>query len=69
MLSLLAGGTLAGFWGVLLGVPTVAVVKLLASHLWTTRVLHESPTPATEPTVGERPPVEDPEEKPTPSNT
>jgi predicted PurR-regulated permease PerM len=69
MLSLLAGGTLAGFWGVLLGVPTVAVVKLVASHLWTTRVLHESPTPATEPTVGETPPVEDPEEKPTPSNT
>lgn len=69
MLSLLAGGTLAGFWGVLLGVPTVAVFKLVASHLWTTRVLHESPTPATEPTVGERPPVEDPEEKPTPSNT
>jgi predicted PurR-regulated permease PerM len=69
MLSLLAGGTLAGFWGVLLGVPTVAVVKLLASHMWTTRVLHESPSPATEPTVGETPPVEDPEEKPTPSNT
>lgn len=69
MLSLLAGGTLAGFWGVLLGVPTVAVVKLVASHLWATRVLHESPTPATEPTVGETPPVEEPEEKPTPSNT
>lgn len=49
MLSLLAGGTLAGFWGVLLGVPAVAVVKLLLSHLWTTRVLHESPTPETEP--------------------
>jgi predicted PurR-regulated permease PerM len=69
MLSLLAGGTLAGFWGVLLGVPAVAVVKLVATHLWTTRVLHESPTPETEPTVGETPPVEDPEQKPTPSNT
>ena len=69
MLSLLAGGTLAGFWGVLLGVPAVAVVKLVASHLWTTRVLHEAPTPQTEPTVGETPPVEEPEEKPTPSNT
>lgn len=68
MLSLLAGGTLAGFWGVLLGVPAVAVVKLLSSHLWTTRVLHESPTPETEPTVGETPPVDDPEEKPTPSS-
>jgi predicted PurR-regulated permease PerM len=45
MLSLLAGGTLAGFWGVLLGVPTVAVVKLLSLHFWTTRVLGEEPTP------------------------
>jgi predicted PurR-regulated permease PerM len=39
MLSLLAGAALAGFWGVLLGVPAVAVVKLLLGHLWATRVL------------------------------
>lgn len=39
MLSILAGGTVAGFWGVLLGVPTVAVVKLLLGHMWQTRVL------------------------------
>ncbi|MDQ3983402.1 MAG: AI-2E family transporter [Actinomycetota bacterium] len=45
MLSLLAGATLAGFWGVLLGVPTVAVVKLLAAHFWTTRVLGEEVSP------------------------
>ena len=69
MLSLLAGGTLAGFWGVLLGVPAIAVVKLLSSHLWATRVLHESPTPKVEPTVGERPPVDDVEDKPTPTST
>ncbi len=67
MLSLLAGGALAGFWGVLLGVPTVAVFKLLLSHLWATRVLHESPNPAVEPTVGERPPTEDVGDKPTPT--
>ena len=67
MLSLLAGGTLAGFWGVLLAVPAVAVVKLVGSHLWSTRVLGEWPTPETEPTVGETPPVEDVEEKPTPT--
>jgi len=67
MLSLLAGGTLAGFWGVLLGVPAVAVVKLLLSHLWATRVLHEAPSPKTEPTVGDKPPVDEVEEKPTPS--
>ncbi|HEX2057213.1 MAG TPA: AI-2E family transporter [Actinomycetota bacterium] len=45
MLSLLAGGTIAGFWGVLLGVPTVAVVKLLFAHFWTTRVLGEDVSP------------------------
>ena len=45
MLSILAGGALAGFWGVLLGVPAVAVGKLLASHLWSTRVLGVEPSP------------------------
>lgn len=45
MLSLLAGGTLAGFWGVLLGVPAVAVIKLLLAHFWTTRVLGEDVSP------------------------
>lgn len=45
MLSILAGGALAGFWGVLLGVPAVAVAKLLASHLWSTRVLGVEPSP------------------------
>lgn len=39
MMSLLAGGTLAGFWGVLLGVPAVAVGKILLGHVWATRVL------------------------------
>jgi predicted PurR-regulated permease PerM len=39
ILALLAGGTLAGFWGVLLGVPAVAVLKAVLSHLWSTRVL------------------------------
>jgi predicted PurR-regulated permease PerM len=69
MLSLLAGATLAGFWGVLLGVPAVAIVKLLLSHLWATRILHESPSPATEPSVGETPPVEDVDSKQTPTQT
>ena len=41
MLSLLAGGTLAGFWGVLLAVPGVATAKLLLGHFWATRVLGE----------------------------
>jgi predicted PurR-regulated permease PerM len=49
MLSLLAGGTIAGFWGVLLGVPAVAVIKLLSLHFWTTRVLGEESTPFAHP--------------------
>jgi hypothetical protein len=43
MLALLAGATLAGFWGVLLGVPAVAVGKILLGHLWATRVLGVEP--------------------------
>jgi predicted PurR-regulated permease PerM len=62
MLALLAGGALAGFWGVLLGVPAVAVMKLVLSHLWATRVLGVEPSPfarthATSPSV-----VPEPEE-------
>lgn len=57
MLSLLAGGTLAGFWGVLLGVPTVAVVKLLLAHFWTTRVLGEDVSPHARVTVQDAPSV------------
>jgi predicted PurR-regulated permease PerM len=45
MLSLLAGGAVLGFWGVLLAVPAVAVAKLLLSHLWQTRVLGVEPSP------------------------
>jgi predicted PurR-regulated permease PerM len=55
MLSIVAGGTLAGFWGVLLGVPAVAVGKILVGHLWQTRVLGADVAPTDErgrPTVG-----------------
>jgi predicted PurR-regulated permease PerM len=45
MLSLLAGGAVAGFWGVLLGVPAVAVAKVTLGHLWATRVLGAQVTP------------------------
>lgn len=45
MLALLAGGTVAGFWGILLAVPGVAVAKILLSHLWATRVLQVEPSP------------------------
>lgn len=57
MLALLAGGTLAGFWGVLLAVPAVAVVKLLAVHFWTTRVLGLPVTPYVPERTGATPSV------------
>ena len=63
MLSLLAGGTLAGFWGILLAVPGVAVAKILLAHLWATRVLGAPPSPhASVPAAGEAPSVVPPSE-------
>lgn len=56
MLSILAGGTLAGFWGVLLGVPAVAVIKLLLGHVWQTRVLGSQTSPHAEGRKGREPP-------------
>jgi predicted PurR-regulated permease PerM len=45
MLTLLAGGAIAGFWGVLLAVPAVATIKLLSAHFWMTRMLGEEASP------------------------
>lgn len=39
ILALLAGGTLAGFFGLLLAVPVAAALKILIGHLWRTHVL------------------------------
>ncbi len=41
ILALVVGGSVAGLLGVLLAVPLTAVVKVIASHLWRTRVLGE----------------------------
>ncbi|MGH8993138.1 MAG: AI-2E family transporter [Acidimicrobiia bacterium] len=41
MLALLLGGTLGGFFGLLVAVPTAAVIKILASHMWRVHVLGE----------------------------
>ena len=38
MLSLIAGATLAGFWGMLLAVPLIASIKVIAAHFWRTRI-------------------------------
>ncbi len=41
MLALLAGGTLGGFFGLLLAVPTTAVLKIVLGHVWRHFVLGE----------------------------
>ena len=41
MLALLAGGTLAGFLGLLLAVPTAAALKIIVGHAWRHYVLGE----------------------------
>jgi predicted PurR-regulated permease PerM len=41
MLALLAGGTIAGFMGLLLAVPATAVLKIVFGHIWRTYVLGE----------------------------
>ncbi len=42
ILVLLLGGAVGGLWGVLLAVPVTASVKIIAGHLWRTRVLGQS---------------------------
>jgi predicted PurR-regulated permease PerM len=39
IVALLAGGTLAGLWGMLLAVPATAVAKIVFMHYYSTRVL------------------------------
>jgi predicted PurR-regulated permease PerM len=41
MLSLTLGGSLFGFWGLLVAVPATAVLKIVAGHLWNVYVLDE----------------------------
>lgn len=53
ILALVAGGSLAGFFGLLLAVPVAAVLKILISHLWRTYVLDEPVEAWVEPLAGE----------------
>jgi predicted PurR-regulated permease PerM len=57
MLALLAGGTLAGFFGLLLAVPVTAVLKILLGHVWRVHVLGE-PVPDVPPDHPPREPDE-----------
>ena len=51
VLALLAGGTLGGFFGLLLAVPVAAALKIIASHLWRVHVLGK-PIDLAEPDTG-----------------
>ncbi|MDH3189567.1 MAG: AI-2E family transporter [Acidimicrobiia bacterium] len=42
VLALIIGGSLAGLLGVLIAVPATAAVRIVAGHLWRTRVLGQS---------------------------
>jgi predicted PurR-regulated permease PerM len=41
ILALVAGGSLGGFLGLLLAVPTAAVIKIVVGHMWRVHVLDE----------------------------
>ncbi len=48
VLALIAGGAVAGLLGVLVAVPMVAAARIVAGHLWRTRILGESWQEATD---------------------
>jgi predicted PurR-regulated permease PerM len=55
LLALFAGGAVGGLFGVLVAVPTVAVIKILSGHLWRTRVLGQSWDEAREALIDDEP--------------
>ena len=56
VLALLAGGSLGGFFGLLLAVPVAAVLKIIGAHVWRVHVLGESlPQAAEQEAAGEGP--------------
>lgn len=59
MLALLAGGTLGGFFGLLLAVPLTATIKVIVGHLWAVYVL-EVPVDEVLSADEDTPPLEDP---------
>lgn len=66
MLSLLAGGTLLGLWGMVFAVPAVAAVKIVGVHWWDTRAQWPPPPPGPEEPASEEPEPEPEEPEPSP---
>jgi predicted PurR-regulated permease PerM len=58
VLALIIGGSLAGLLGVLVAVPLTAAVRIIAGHLWRTRVLGQSWAEASERMIERTPPPE-----------
>lgn len=56
LLALFAGAAVAGLFGVLIAVPTVAVIKIILGHIWRTRVLGQSWEEARHAVIEEVPP-------------
>jgi hypothetical protein len=58
VLALIIGGSLAGLLGVLVAVPVTAAIRIVAGHLWRTRVLGQSWAEASERMIERTPPPE-----------
>lgn len=58
VLALIIGGSLAGLLGVLVAVPVTAAIRIVAGHLWRTRLLDQSWAEASERMIERTPPPE-----------
>ena len=58
VIALIVGGSIAGLLGVLIAVPVTAAIRIIAGHLWRTRVLGQSWQEASEAMIEVTPPPE-----------
>ncbi len=58
VIALIVGGSVAGLLGVLIAVPATAALRIIAGHLWRTRVLNQSWQEASEAMIEVTPPPE-----------
>ena len=58
VIALVVGGSVAGLLGVLVAVPATAAIRIIAGHLWRTRVLGQSWKEASEAMIEVTPPPE-----------
>lgn len=58
VIALIIGGSVAGLLGVLVAVPATAAIRIVAGHLWRTRILGQSWREASEAMIEETPPPE-----------